>query len=279
MAFSVIVFVTNDFVKTKEFHNIINHAVKKNKEILTIYLEEVELDAWGHMQLDSLQYLNVSQNDFDSKLLEASIFKDMKVTDAQKRFQRRTTITAITTPILAGILAFFLIIEPLLIAPTRINSDTLGLNGLTQEELDSITELYIMGDQVYKHEDITKVHCWPQNGNKNNVLGQITRTRPDGSWYDDNNTITVNRGTISNISDLSKLRNLKTGSIVEDTAIDMIDKMVDDDSVLISVYYGEDVSEEEADKMSSLISDKYPDLDIEFAMGGQAVYYYLLSVE
>ena len=210
MAFSVIVFVTNDFVKTKEFHDIINHAVKKNKEILTIYLEEVELDAWGHMQLDSLQYLNVSQNDFDSKLLEASIFKDMKVTDAQKRFQRRTTITAITTPIVSGILIFFLIIEPLLIAPTRINNDALGLNGLTQEELDSITELYIIGDQVYKDEDISKVHCWPQNGNKNNVLGQITRTRPDGSWYDDNNTITVNRGTISNISDLSKLRNLKT---------------------------------------------------------------------
>lgn len=208
MAFSIIVFVTNDFVKTKEFHDIINHAVKKNKEILTIYLEEVELDAWGHMQLDSLQYLNVCQNDFDSKLLEASIFKDMKVTDAQKRFQRRTTITAITTPILAGILVFFLIIEPLLIAPTRINNDTLGLNGLTQEELDSITELYIMGDQVYKDEDIINVHCWPHNGSKN-IQGSITRERPDGSWYDDGN-ITINRGSISDISDLAKLRNLKT---------------------------------------------------------------------
>ena len=210
MAFSIIVFVTNDFVKTKEFHDIINHAVKKNKEILTIYLEEVELDAWGHMQLDALQYLNINQKDFDSKLLEASIFKDMKVTDAQKKFQRRTTITAVATPILAGVLVFFLIIEPLLIAPTRINSDTLGLNGLTQEELDSITELYIIGDQVYKDEDIVKVHCWPLNNSKNNIQGQITRARLDGSWYDDNNTITVNRGTISNISDLSKLRNLKT---------------------------------------------------------------------
>ena len=208
MAFSIIVFVTNDFVKTKEFHDIINHAIKKNKEILTIYLEEVELDAWGHMQLDSLQYLNVSQNDFDSKLLEASIFKDMKVTDAQKRFQRRTTITAIATPIIAGILVFFLIIEPLLIMPTRINNDALGLNGLTQEELDSITELYIMGDQVYKDEDITKVHCWPHNGSKN-IQGDITRTKPDGSWQDDGN-FTVNRGSISDISDLAKLRNLKT---------------------------------------------------------------------
>lgn len=208
MAFSIIVFVTNDYVKTKEFHDIINHAVKKNKEILTIYLEEVELDAWGHMQLDSLQYLNVSQNDFDSKLLEASIFQDMKVTDAQKRFQRRTTITAIATPILAGVLVFFLIIEPLLIAPTRINNDSLGLNGLTQEELDSITELYIMGDQVYKDEDITKVHCWPHNGSKN-IQGDITRTKPDGSWQEDG-YFTVNRGLISDISDLAKLRNLKT---------------------------------------------------------------------
>ena len=208
MAFSIIVFVTNDFVKTKEFHDIINHAVKKNKEILTIYLEEVELDAWGHMQLDSLQYLNVSQNDFDSKLLEASIFKDMKVTDAQKRFQRRTTITAITTPILAGALVFFLIIEPLLIAPTRINNDTLGLNGLTQEELDSITELYIMGDQVYKDEDITKVHCWPNNNSKTIINGEISKGNNNGPWLQE--TVgQVTRGTLSNLDDLSKLRNLK----------------------------------------------------------------------
>lgn len=208
MAFSIIVFVTNDFVKAKEFHDIINHAVKKNKEILTIYLEEVELDAWGHMQLDSLQYLNVSQNDFDSKLLEASIFKDMKVTDAQKRFQRRTTFSAIAIPIISAILVFFLIVEPLLIAPTRINSDTLGLNGLTQEELDSITELYIIGDQVYKDEDIVKVHCWPHNGSKNNIQGEVIRSRSDGSWYEDNQ-ISINRGTVTDISDLSKLRNLK----------------------------------------------------------------------
>ena len=208
MAFSVIVFVTNDFVKTKEFHDIINHAVKKNKEILTIYLEEVELDAWGHMQLDSLQYLNVNQNDFESRLLEASIFKDMKVTDAQKRFQRRTTITAIATPIVVGVLTFFLIIEPLLIAPTRISNDTLGLNGLTQEELDSITELYIMGDQVYKDEDIARVHCWPHNGSKNNIQGKVTRSRDVGTWYEDNQ-ISINRGTVTDISDLSKLRNLK----------------------------------------------------------------------
>ena len=72
---------------------------------------------------------------------------------------------------------------------------------------------------------------------------------------------------------------LSVGSDCNSVITEMLDKMVDDDSVLISVYYGEDVSEEEADKMSSLISDKYPDLDIEFAMGGQAVYYYLLSVE
>lgn len=208
MAFSIIVFVTNDFVKTKEFHDIINHAVSKNKEILTIYLEEVELDAWGHMQLDSLQYLNVNQNDFESRLLEASIFKDMKVTDAQKRFQRRTTIAAIATPILAGILAFFLIIEPLLIAPTRINSDTLGLNGLTQEELDSITELYIMGDQVYKDENVDRTHCRPNNTNKNIMYGEVNGHLPDGTFLTEQIN-TINRGSISDLNDLAKLRNLK----------------------------------------------------------------------
>ena len=106
MAFSVLVFVTKEYIKTEEFHKIINHAVKKNKEILTVFLEDVDLDAWGHMQLDSSQYLNINQKDFQKKLLEASIFKNMEVAKAQKAFQKKSTTLAIGTPIIAGILIF-----------------------------------------------------------------------------------------------------------------------------------------------------------------------------
>lgn len=72
---------------------------------------------------------------------------------------------------------------------------------------------------------------------------------------------------------------LSVGSSCEEVVLTMLTKMVDDESSLISVYYGEDITDEDADMISVKISDAYPDLDIEFAPGGQSVYYYLLSVE
>ncbi len=48
---------------------------------------------------------------------------------------------------------------------------------------------------------------------------------------------------------------------------------------LISVYYGEDITKAQAESVVSMLEEKYPDLDIELQMGGQPVYYYLVSVE
>ena len=55
--------------------------------------------------------------------------------------------------------------------------------------------------------------------------------------------------------------------------------MTDSDSELITVYYGEDVSEEEAGIMEKKIQEQYPDYDIQLLSGGQPVYYYIISVE
>lgn len=60
---------------------------------------------------------------------------------------------------------------------------------------------------------------------------------------------------------------------------ELIDSMVDDSSELISIYYGADVTEEDAQKISDQISAKYSSLDVELQPGGQPVYYYLISVE
>ena len=53
----------------------------------------------------------------------------------------------------------------------------------------------------------------------------------------------------------------------------------DDDSELISIYYGEDIKEEDANALSKKLEEKYPDLDVELNYGGQPIYYYILSVE
>lgn len=72
---------------------------------------------------------------------------------------------------------------------------------------------------------------------------------------------------------------LAVGKEVNDTALTMLDKMIDEDSGLISIYYGEYISEDEAEVLKELIEEKYPDVDIEVSLGGQPVYYYILSVE
>ena len=60
---------------------------------------------------------------------------------------------------------------------------------------------------------------------------------------------------------------------------ELVESMVDDSSELISVYYGQDVSSEEAEAVVAIITAKFPNVDVELQSGGQPVYYYMISVE
>lgn len=68
-------------------------------------------------------------------------------------------------------------------------------------------------------------------------------------------------------------------SSIEDTIFEMLDSIVSYESELISIYYGKDVSEEEAKRITKLIEEKYEELDVELQNGEQPVYYYIVSVE
>ncbi len=70
-----------------------------------------------------------------------------------------------------------------------------------------------------------------------------------------------------------------TGDTIGETTLKLVDSMVDEDSVLISVYYGEGVTEEDAGVLMAQIQEKYPDCDTDLHFGGQPVYYYIVSVE
>ena len=117
----------------------------------------------------------------------------------------------------------------------------------------------------------------------------------------------------SNLSNMtSEMSNVKTGQVtyaVRDTSIDgksinagdimgidddgiqavstdlseatkeLLSHMVDEDSELISIYYGAEVKEEDAKEFEQYVEDTYEDCDIEFNYGGQPIYYYILSVE
>ena len=72
---------------------------------------------------------------------------------------------------------------------------------------------------------------------------------------------------------------LAVGAELNETLLAMIDELVDEESGIISLYYGEDVSEEDAQALADQLQEKYEDLEVEVNDGGQPIYYYILSVE
>lgn len=72
---------------------------------------------------------------------------------------------------------------------------------------------------------------------------------------------------------------LAVGEDIAETTKSLIDALMDDDAELISIYYGADVSEEDAQTLADAVEEKYPDCDIELQSGGQPIYYYIVSVE
>ena len=72
---------------------------------------------------------------------------------------------------------------------------------------------------------------------------------------------------------------LSVGTDMNQVVVEMIGEMVDDSSELISLYYGADVTEEDANALKDLIAEKFNTLDVDIQNGGQPVYYYIVSVE
>ena len=72
---------------------------------------------------------------------------------------------------------------------------------------------------------------------------------------------------------------LAVGRKQEEVTLAMVDEMMDDDIELISIYYGEEVTEEEAQLLANKIEEKYSGCDVEVQFGGQPVYYYIISAE
>ena len=72
---------------------------------------------------------------------------------------------------------------------------------------------------------------------------------------------------------------LSVGPDMNRVIFEMVDEMVDDETELISVYYGEEVTEDAAEVIRAAIEEKYDSCDVELQYGGQPVYYYVISAE
>ena len=102
--------------------------------------------------------------------------------------------------------------------------------------------------------------------------GQITYAVRD-TKIDDKE---IRQGDIMGIGDHGLLA---VGTGIEDITVAALQEMTDEDSEIISVYYGQDVSEEDAEHLAERLEEQYPDFDIEIHNGGQPIYYYIVSVE
>lgn len=107
---------------------------------------------------------------------------------------------------------------------------------------------------------------------QNVKTGQVTYAVRD-THIDDKE---IHEGDIMGIGDEGIL---SVGQSVEAVTKEMLSLQVDDDTELISLYYGKDVLEEDAMRFAQEIEELYPDADVDAHFGGQPIYYYVLSVE
>ena len=107
---------------------------------------------------------------------------------------------------------------------------------------------------------------------KNVNTGQVTYAVRD-THIDDKE---IHKDDIMGIGDSGIIA---VGTDIAATTKEMLETLVDEDSELISIYYGADVSEEDAEKLTAEIEEKYPSVDVDTHFGGQPIYYYVLAVE
>lgn len=102
--------------------------------------------------------------------------------------------------------------------------------------------------------------------------GQITYAVRD-TRIDDKE---IHEGDIMGIGDSGMLA---VGKERAEVAKETVAAMMDDEAEVISVYYGADISEEEAEELTAFLEEEYPECEVELNMGGQPIYYYVISVE
>lgn len=100
------------------------------------------------------------------------------------------------------------------------------------------------------------------------VTFSVRDTEMDGLKIKKNDFIGIEGGKI-----------LSTGKKLNKTTLDLLDKVIDEDASLVTVYYGSDVEDKIINELERKLQRIYKDIDIEFIRGGQPLYHYIISVE
>ena len=116
--------------------------------------------------------------------------------------------------------------------------------------------------------------------NKTNMIHALDNVRA-GSVTHAVRTTNVNGFSIKegDIIGLDDKKILSKSNDIDETVLKLIDRLKDDSHEVITLYYGQDVKEEEAQALTQKVQEAFPDFDVDYHYGGQPVYYYLLSLE
>lgn len=116
--------------------------------------------------------------------------------------------------------------------------------------------------------------------NKNNMLEAVSNVKSGQVTYAVRDTSidgkAIHEGDIMGIGDKGLV---SIGNDISDVTFDLIKDAVDEDSELISIYYGADVKKEDAEAFAARVEESFPDCDVQNYYGGQPIYYYIVSVE
>ena len=116
--------------------------------------------------------------------------------------------------------------------------------------------------------------------NKEQMMAEIENVKTGQVTYAVRDTEidgkTIKQNDFMGIGDKSIL---SVGTDLMATTLEMVDAMVDEDSAIVSIYFGSDSDEDSANELAAAIEEKYPDVEVEVNDGGQPIYYYILSLE
>ena len=116
--------------------------------------------------------------------------------------------------------------------------------------------------------------------NKEQMMAEIENVKTGQVTYAVRDTEidgkTIKQNDFMGIGDKSIL---SVGTDLRATTLGMVDAMVDEDSAIVSIYFGSDSDEDSANELAAAIEEKYPDVEVEVNDGGQPIYYYVISVE
>lgn len=163
------------------------------------------------------------------------------------------------------------------------NNSNIILAANQAAELCEDKEIYVIPTKTIPQGVIAMINYIPEHSakeNAENMTAELSTVKTGQVTYAVRDTeidgVTIKKDDFMGIGD-SKI--LSAGTNIDDVIKEMLDNMVDEDSTIITIYYGEDKTEDDANALAEKFVTYYPDCEVEVYYGGQPVYYYLISVE